>query len=100
MGFGSLQHSITPTPQYSTPPLPQSPMTHATFYRLLADVVLVIHFAFVAFVILGLLAVWTGRFLRWSWVRNFWFRVAHLLAIGIVAAQALGGVICPLTTWE
>jgi hypothetical protein len=75
-------------------------MTHATFYRLLADVILVVHFAFVAFVILGLLAVWAGRLLRWSWVRNFWFRLAHVLAIGIVAAEALGGVICPLTTWE
>jgi hypothetical protein len=75
-------------------------MTHATFYRLLADVILVVHFAFVAFVVLGLLAVWAGRFLGWSWVRNFWFRLAHVLAIGIVAAEALGGVICPLTTWE
>jgi len=75
-------------------------MTHATFYRLLADVILVVHFAFVAFVVLGLLAVWAGRFLHWSWVRSFWFRVAHVLAIGIVAGEALGGVICPLTTWE
>ncbi len=75
-------------------------MTHATFYRLLADVILVVHFTFVAFVVLGLLAVWTGRFLRWSWVRNFWFRLAHLLAIGIVAAESLGGIVCPLTTWE
>lgn len=75
-------------------------MTHAAYYRLLADVILVIHFAFVAFVVLGLLAVWAGRFLGWSWVRNFWFRLAHLLAIGIVACEALGGVICPLTTWE
>jgi hypothetical protein len=69
-------------------------------YVLAADLILVIHFAFVAFVVVGLLAVLAGRFLRWSWVRNFWFRVAHLLAIGIVAAEALGGVICPLTTWE
>ena len=75
-------------------------MTHAFFYGLLADAVLVVHFAFVAFVVLGLLAVWAGRFLRWSWVRNFWFRLAHLLAIGIVVGEALGGVICPLTAWE
>jgi len=44
--------------------------------------------------------VWAGRFLRWAWVRNAWFRLAHLLAIGIVAGEAVGGVICPLTTWE
>ena len=75
-------------------------MTQAAYYRLLADVILVVHFAFVLFVVLGLLAVWAGRFLGWSWVRNFWFRLAHLLAIGIVAGEAVGGVICPLTTWE
>jgi hypothetical protein len=69
-------------------------------YVLAADVVLVIHFAFVAFVVVGLMAVLAGRFLRWTWVRNFWFRVAHLLAISIVAGEALGGIICPLTTWE
>jgi len=75
-------------------------MTQAAFYRLLADVILVVHFAFVVFVVGGLVAVWAGRFLRWAWVRNAWFRLAHLLAIGIVAGEAVGGVICPLTTWE
>ena len=75
-------------------------MSTARFYVLAADVILVVHFAFVVFVVCGLLAVWVGRFLRWSWVRNFWFRIAHLLAIGIVAGEAVGGVICPLTTWE
>jgi len=75
-------------------------MTQAAYYRLLADVILVVHFAFVVFVVVGLLGVWAGRFLHWSWVRNFWFRLAHLLAIGIVAGEAIGGVVCPLTTWE
>ena len=75
-------------------------MKSAQYHLLLADVILVVHFAFVVFVVAGLLAVWTGRFLRWSWVRNFWFRLAHVLAIGIVAGEALGGVECPLTTWE
>ena len=74
--------------------------TNTRFYGILADLVLVVHFAFVLFVLLGLLAIWTGRFLRWSWVRNFWFRLAHLLAIGIVVAESVGGVVCPLTTWE
>ena len=75
-------------------------MKSAQHLLLLADVILVIHFAFVAFVIVGLLAVWAGRFLRWAWVRNFWFRLAHVVAIGIVVGEAVGGVECPLTTWE
>lgn len=68
--------------------------------RVLADCVVVFHAAFVAFVVVGLAAILLGLALRWDWVRNFWFRVLHLAAIGVVAAQALCGVICPLTTLE
>ncbi|MEY2407523.1 MAG: hypothetical protein QOF48_193 [Verrucomicrobiota bacterium] len=71
-----------------------------SFYDLLADLVLVVHFAFVLFVLLGLIAIWVGGLLRWSWVRHFWFRLAHVLAIGIVVAESVGGMVCPLTTWE
>lgn len=75
-------------------------MSSRQFQSLLADVVLVVHFGFVAFVLGGLLLIWLGRILRWSWVRNFWFRAAHVLAIGVVVAEALCGMVCPLTTWE
>lgn len=68
--------------------------------RLLADLVLVVHVAFVAFVVLGLLSVWVGGALGWAWVRGRRFRVLHLLAIGIVALQSWFGVLCPLTTLE
>jgi len=66
----------------------------------LADVVLVVHFAFVAFVVGGLAAIWLGAAAGWRWVRNFPFRMAHLVAICFVAAEALLGVVCPLTAWE
>ena len=75
-------------------------MTKEFFYGLLADTILVVHFAFVAFVVLGLLAVWIGYFLRWNAVRNFYFRASHLLCMGIVVSEALGGVTCPITIWE
>lgn len=68
--------------------------------HLLADLVLVVHFAFVAFVVGGLAAIWIGAAAGWRWVRNFRFRVAHLAAILFVAAEALLGVMCPLTVWE
>ena len=70
------------------------------FYLILADLTLVVHFAFVAFVVVGLVLIWIGGWRRWTFVRNVWFRVAHLAAIGVVAAEALTGCICPLTTWE
>jgi len=67
---------------------------------LLADVVLIVHFVFVAFVVGGLALVWIGAAMSWQWVRNFWFRAAHLAAIVFVAGEALAGIWCPLTVWE
>ena len=67
---------------------------------LCADTILIVHFSFVAFVAVGLLLIWIGRFRHWSFVCNFWFRLAHLLAMGGVAAESLLGVTCPLTVWE
>jgi len=67
---------------------------------LLADAILLLHFAFVLFVVGGLITIWIGYFARWNFVRNPWFRVAHLLAMGVVVAESVCGVICPLTTWE
>ncbi|MDB4584535.1 DUF2784 domain-containing protein [Draconibacterium sp.] len=75
-------------------------MESRALYSLVADAILVTHVLFVAFVVLGLLLVFVGRFLSWRWVRNPCFRVTHLLAIGIVVLQAWFGVICPLTIWE
>ncbi|HEV2294258.1 MAG TPA: DUF2784 domain-containing protein [Tepidisphaeraceae bacterium] len=69
-------------------------------YRIAADVVLVLHTAFIAFVLFGLIVVFIGMAKRWEWVRNFWFRVAHLAAIAYVVVQALFGLVCPLTTLE
>lgn len=67
---------------------------------MLADIVLVVHFCFVSFVIGGLLAVWIGAYFRWKWVRNFRFRSLHLAAIVLVALESILGIVCPLTYWE
>lgn len=67
---------------------------------ILADSLLILHTMLVAFVILGLVAIYLGHFLNWPWVRNIWFRLSHLVVIGIVVLQSWLGVICPLTTWE
>jgi hypothetical protein len=67
---------------------------------LLADALLVAHFAIAAFIVGGLLLTWFGAARGWRWVRNLWFRLAHLGAIAFVAAEALLGYACPLTVWE
>jgi polyferredoxin len=67
---------------------------------LVADVLLVVHFAIAAFIVGGLLLVWLGAALGWRWVKNPWFRYLHLAAIVFVAGEALIGMACPLTVWE
>jgi hypothetical protein len=74
--------------------------TAERFYQVLADLVLAAHAAFVAFVVAGLVLIWIGHWRRWRFVRNRWFRAAHLAAIGVVAAESGLGFVCPLTTWE
>lgn len=75
-------------------------MESRLLYLLAADAILLLHVLFVAFVIVGAILVLLGRFLAMEWVRHFWFRVTHLVAIGVVVLQSWIGVICPLTTWE
>jgi len=67
---------------------------------LAADAILISHVLFVAFVVLGLVAIYVGRWLAWAWVRNLRFRVLHLAAIAFVVLQSWAGAICPLTIWE
>jgi hypothetical protein len=69
-------------------------------YLIAADAIIFIHVVLVAFIILGLLLIYVGMFRNWWWVRNIWFRVAHLLCVGIVVLQSWLGIICPLTVWE
>jgi hypothetical protein len=69
-------------------------------YAFWADVIVVFHVAYVAFVVLGLLAITVGVLCKWKWARNFWFRTIHLLMIGVVAFEAMAGIQCPLTNWE
>ncbi|WP_439623681.1 DUF2784 domain-containing protein [Gemmata sp.] len=70
------------------------------WYGLCADLVVGIHLAYVAYVIFGQLLIIAGAALKWQWVRNPWFRYTHLLAIAIVAVEAIKGWPCPLTVWE
>jgi hypothetical protein len=65
-----------------------------------ADLLLVLHFAIVVFIVGGLILTWIGAALGWAWVRNPWFRYLQLGGIAFVALEALIGMTCPLTLWE
>jgi hypothetical protein len=75
-------------------------MESRVLYLVAADAILVTHALFVGFVVFGLILILVGKFRSWSWVRNPWFRIAHLAGIGVVVLQSWFGAICPLTTWE
>lgn len=75
-------------------------MQGALPYHLLADVVLVLHVAVVVFVVGGLALTIVGNLRGWSWVNALWFRLAHLVAIAVIVAEAWFGVVCPLTSLE
>jgi hypothetical protein len=70
------------------------------WYIVLADLVVAAHVGYVSFVVLGQIAILLGWAFNWSWVRNRWFRGAHLLAMSIVAFETIIELRCPLTSLE
>jgi len=69
-------------------------------YQVLADAVLALHVAIVIFVVGGLVFIIVGNVRAWRWANALWFRLAHLVAIGVVVAESWFGVVCPLTALE
>lgn len=69
-------------------------------YRVLADLIVVVHAAFVAFVVVGQIAILYGLARRRGWARNAWFRWLHLVAIAFVVLLSWTGNACPLTILE
>jgi hypothetical protein len=67
---------------------------------LLADIILIIHFLFVLFVVGSVPLIWIGARLEWRFVRNIRFRLAHLGAIVFVSMESMAGMVCPLTLLE
>ncbi len=67
---------------------------------LLAQIILYVHFAIIAFNVLGLVVIPLGAWLKWRIVRIAWLRLLHLGIMAVVAGQALAGRACFLTIWE
>lgn len=71
-----------------------------TPWRVLADLVLVAHAAYVLFVVGGQALIVIGWIRGWEWTRCRLFRLLHLVAIGLVMLEAWLGIHCPLTVLE
>lgn len=65
-----------------------------------ATLILALHFAIIVFNIAGCVLIPLGAWRRWRWVRAFWWRLAHLASLAVVALQALLGRACFLTIWQ
>jgi len=76
----------------------------ASDFQQLADLVLVLHFGVVAFVVGGLVLIWVGNTLDLRGLRRcvngLFFRLGHLLAISVVVAESWLGIGCPMTSLE
>jgi hypothetical protein len=66
----------------------------------LANAILAVHLAVIAFNIAGLVVIPLGAWLGWRIVRVGWLRLLHLALLAVVAAQALAGRACILTIWQ
>ncbi len=75
-------------------------MSMSLCFRIAADLVVVLHMAYVLVVVFGLPAIGWGIARKHEWVRNIWLRGGHLAMIVIVVGEAWAGMTCPLTTWE
>lgn len=62
------------------------------FYRQGADALLVLHFLWIFFLILGLPL---GLYFRLAWLRTL-----HAAGLILALALQLAGLLCPLTIWE
>jgi Protein of Unknown function (DUF2784) len=70
------------------------------FLRALASAVLYLHFAVVVFNVFWMVAIPIGAWRGWKFVRNFWWRAAHVAVLAVVALQTVVGALCFLTVWQ
>lgn len=68
-------------------------------YRILAEALMVIHFGFIVFMLLGF-ALTVRGFWRPTFFDRWLFRTLHLAGIAYVGSLAVRGAYCPLTVWE
>jgi Protein of Unknown function (DUF2784) len=66
----------------------------------LANAILAVHLAVIAFNVAGLIVIPLGAWLGWRIVRVGWLRLLHLALLAVVVAQALAGRACILTIWQ
>lgn len=68
-------------------------------FRLLADLIVMIHFDWILFMLVGFIFTLRGFFHK-EFFERWIFRILHLFGIAYVSILAMMGKYCPLTIWE
>ena len=68
--------------------------------NLAANVVAVVHIGYFLFIVGGMVAIVASLRRHIPWVRNPWFRIAHIAAIYIVLFEEVTGFPCPLNVLQ
>lgn len=69
-------------------------------HKIFADAIIVLHFLYILFMILGFLLTGYALFFREKFFDRWLFRSLHLLGIFYVASLSILGKYCPLTILE
>ena len=65
-----------------------------------ADLVMIAHFLLAAFITAGFVAIPIGYKFNWSLAQNRRLRILHALFMGLITAETIVGLACPLTVLE
>ena len=67
---------------------------------MIADALLLVHFSLAAFITLGFFIIPIGHKLGWNWIKSRNLRILHLSLMGVITAETIVGLTCPLTVLE
>ena len=65
-----------------------------------SEIVLLFHFCIFLFMILSFFLIPLGYYQKWEWVKNRYYRLIHLVLMGIIFIETILGFMCPLTILE
>ena len=66
----------------------------------MSDVLLLIHFGLAAVISAGFFIIPLGYKLGWNWIKKRNVRMLHLFLMGVITAETILGLTCPLTVLE
>ena len=67
---------------------------------LFSEIVLLFHFCIFLFIMLSFFLIPFGYYQKWEWVKNRYYRLIHLILMGIIFIETILGFMCPLTILE